>query len=115
MKTEKEFLLARDDALNIKLGNYKNKIETLTGVIEVKEQLLEVIDRVLPTDYKNKIVCKAKEEDYVGKQMKLLEYQQSLLRKQVNRVIKGNPKLYRKPTETKRLIIDNKSGRASGE
>ena len=47
---EHTFLIARDNDLNIKLGDYRSKITTLTGVIEVKEQLLQVIDKILPKD-----------------------------------------------------------------
>jgi hypothetical protein len=105
MKSEKEFLIARDNFLNTKLGNYRNKIETLEGVIEVKEELLEVIDRVLPKNYTDKIVNKAYREDETRKQMMVLEHQQSLLRKQVKDILKDNHR-ERKPS----LNIEHRKG-----
>ena len=112
MNSEKDFLIARDNHLNIKLGNYRNKIETLRGIVEIKEDLLGVIDRVLPKDYTDRIVNKAHGEDAIQKQMKVLEHNQSLLRKKVKDIL--NPKTL-KAENTKRLVVDRKQGRVSGE
>ena len=112
---EYNFLKELNSFLDGKLWDYKRKVELLQDVVEVKQDLLDTISMVLPNETE-RIITKSKKEDYVGKQMKLLEHQQSQLRKKVNGILNPKTKIYRKPeVETKRLIIDNKTGRVLGE
>ena len=117
MKTEQKeysFLKELNSFLDGKLWDYKRKVELLQDIVEVKQDLLDTISMVLPEDA-DKIITKSKKEDYIGKQIKLLEYQQHLLREQVEDILNPKTKLYKKPTETKQLIIDNRTGRVLGE
>lgn len=117
-KEQKEytFLKHLNSFLDGKLWDYKKKVELLQDIVEVKQNLLDTINLVLPEDA-DRIITKSKKEDHVASKMLLLEHQQQLLREKVNRVMKGNPKtkLHRKPTETKQLIVNNKMGIVSGE
>ena len=114
-KEQKEynFLKELNSFLDGKLWNYRKKIELLQDVVEVKQDLLDTISMVLPLE-EDKIITKSKKQDYVASKMLILEHQQSQLRKQIKDIL--NPKtLNKQEAETKRLIIDNKSGRVSGE
>ena len=117
MKTEQKeynFLKELNSFLDGKLWDYKKKVELLEDITGLKQDLLDTISMVLPEDA-NKIITKSKKEDYIGKQMKLLEYQQIQLKRQVKDILNPKTKIYRKPTETKQLIINNKIGIVSGE
>lgn len=109
-KAEYDFLVLLNKDLDGRIFSYKDKIKLLGDLVGVKQQLLETIEAVLPKNYTDRIITKSKKEDYIGKQMKVLEFQQHLLRKQVKGILKGNDK---KPKAT--LIIDNKRGVVVGD
>ena len=112
MKTEQKeysFLKELNSFLDGKLWDYKRKVELLQDIVEVKQDLLDTISMVLPNETE-RIITKSKKEDYIGKQMKLLEYQQIQLKRQVKDILNPKTKIYRKPTETKQLHIDNRKG-----
>ncbi len=111
-QTEYNFLKHLNSFLDERLVGYKDKVKTLQNITEVKQDILNVIDRVLPEDA-DKIITKSKRRDYVGKQMKLLEHQQSLLREKVNGIL--NQKTLKAENTTKRLVVDRKQGKVSGE
>jgi glycine cleavage system aminomethyltransferase T len=103
-KKEYNFLKELNTFLDGKLVEYRKKIELLQDIVEVKQDLLDTINLVLP-DEADRIITKSKKEDYIGSKMLLLEHQQSLLRKQVNRVIKGKSKEKKQP-----LHIEGRKG-----
>ena len=108
-KKEYAFLKELNGFLDGKLLDYKRKVELLQDVVEVKQDLLDTINLVLPEDA-DRIITKSKREDYVGKQMKILEYQQNRLRRQVKGILKGKSK-ERKAS----LTIEHRKGIVSGD
>ena len=110
MKTEQKeysFLKELNSFLDGKLWNYKRKVELLQDVVEVKQDLLDTINLVLPNET-DRIITKSKKEDYIGKQMKLLELNQLRLKRQVKGILKGNNK-----EEKQSLNIEKMKGMVS--
>ena len=105
-KEQKEynFLKELNSFLDGKLWNYKRKIELMEDITGLKQDLLDTIGMVLPEDA-DKIITKSKKEDYIGKQMKLLELNQMRLKRQVKGILKGKHR-EKKPS----LNIESRKG-----